>query len=56
MRLPDGPAGFGSRAALMVSWLRSTVAASLAAGVLLLGAIVMLLALSVRLGAGALPL
>lgn len=53
MRLPDGPAGFGARAALMVSWLRSTVAASLAAGVVLL---VLIVALLVRIGAQAYPL
>lgn len=52
-RLPHAAEGFGSRAALVVSRLRWTVTASLAAGVLALCLIVALIAISARVGAAA---
>ncbi|MDR3465680.1 MAG: hypothetical protein P4M07_07030 [Xanthobacteraceae bacterium] len=51
IRLSGAAEGFGSRAALVVSRLRTTVVASLAVGVLTLGMTVALLAISVQTGA-----
>jgi hypothetical protein len=51
IRLSDAAEGFGSCAALVVARLRTTVAASLAVGVLTLGMTVVLLAIWVRTGA-----
>jgi len=53
VRLPDAAGGFGKRAALVVSRLSLTVAASLAVGVLALCLIVALIAISARFGAAA---
>jgi hypothetical protein len=53
IRLPDAAEGFCNRAALVVSRLRTTVAASLAVGVLALCLIVTLIIISARAGAAA---
>jgi len=50
IRVPDAE-GFGNRAVLVVSRLRSTVAASVAVGALALCLIVVLIVISARVGA-----